>query len=162
MILRSRGFVALFVVAVGAASAGLDAALAAQAFSFKTSYHDVKRDPDAIWQTKDLSALTNGVTIYEYSLTTASGDWLISQIWTADCDAATCPTRLIKIAPNGRRTIVADEMMHQIIPPDDPKFSSLGSSKEQAAFAQHPFELSEDGKTLINGADTFQIKGGVQ
>ncbi len=127
MISRFGGFVALSVVAVGAASAGFDAAAAAQAFSFKNSYHDMKRDPDAIWAAKDLSPLKNGVTIYEYRLTTLSGDWLISQIWNADCDAATCPTRLIKIAPDGRRIIAADEMMHQIIPPDDPKFSGLSN-----------------------------------
>ena len=97
------------------------------------------------------------VTIYEYRLATPQGEWLISQIWNADCAAAICPTRLMQIAPGGQRTILVDDMMHQVIPPDDPGFSALATSRGQAAFAEHPFDLADDGKTLVNGDYKFQI-----
>jgi hypothetical protein len=130
-------------------------------FSYKTSYRNVTKDPDSIWSGLALSPTSNGtVTIHEYQLKTPQGDWLISQIWNEDCSSATCPTRLVQIARDGRRIVLVDDMMYQIIPPDDPRFSTTPKSKEQATFAQHPFSLSADGKTLINGDFTFAIGGG--
>jgi hypothetical protein len=137
-----------------------DPSHAAQSFSYKTSYRNVVKDPDHVWSDNELSPLSNGaVTIHEYQLRTPQGDLLISQIWNSDCSAATCPTRLVKIDAEGRRTVLVDDMMHQIIPTDDPRFSSLLSSKEEGAFAQRPFSLSDDGKTLVNGDYKFPIEG---
>lgn len=136
---------------------------AAQAFSYKTSYRHVAKDPDQVWSDNELSPLSNGaVTIHEYQLRTPQGDLLISQIWNSDCSAATCPTRLIKMDADGRRIVLVDDMMRQVIPPDDPRFSSLSKSKEQAAFAQRPFSLTDDGKTLVNGDYKFAIEGSKQ
>jgi hypothetical protein len=145
------------IVAISVVLAIMHGAAAAQTFTFETSYRDVKKDPDAIWVGKDLDPPPKGVvTIYEYRLSTPQDDWLISQIWNADCAAATCPTRLAQIAPGGQRTILIDDMMHQVIPPDDPRFSAVGN---QAAFAEHPFALADDGRTLVNGDYKFQIGG---
>lgn len=157
---RSRRLGTTRIVAIGVALAIVHSAAAAQSFTFKTSYHDVKKDPDAIWVGKDVDPPPKGVvTIYEYHLATPQGEWLISQIWNADCAAVTCPTRLAQIAPDGHRTIVVDDMMHQVIPPDDPRFSALTTSGDQAAFTEHPFALADDGKTLINGDYKFPIEG---
>ncbi len=128
-------------------------------FSYKISYRNVTSDPDGIWSGKDLSTLSNGtVTIHEYRLSTPQSEWLISQIWNADCSGATCPTRLVRIE-GGRRTVVVDDMMRQVIPPDDPRFAAMSRSRELAAFAQHPFSLSQDRKTLINGDYRFELGG---
>ena len=133
---------------------------AAQSFSYKTTYRNVAKDPDHVWVDNELSPLSSGaVTIHEYQLRTPQGDLLISQIWNSDCSAATCPTRLVKIDADGRRTVLVDDMMHQIIPPDDPRLSSLSRPKEGGAFAQQPFSLSDDGKTLVNGDYKFAIEG---
>ena len=148
------------IIALGAVLGIVHGAAAAQPFTFKTSYRDVKKDPDAIWVGKDLDPPPKGgVTIYEYRLATPQGEWLISQIWNVDCAAATCPTRLMQIAPGGQRTILVDDMMHQVIPPDDPRFSALATSEDQASFAEHPFALADDDKTLVNGDFKFQIGG---
>lgn len=153
---RIRGVIR--IVTIGAVLGIVHGAAAAQTFTFKTSYRDVKKDPEAIWVGKDLDPPPKGVvTIYEYRLATPQGEWLISQIWNADCAAAICPTRLMQIAPGGQRTILVDDMMHQVIPPDDPGFSALATSRGQAAFAEHPFDLADDGKTLVNGDYKFQI-----
>jgi len=148
------------LVAVVTSLALVDTAGAAEtAFSYKASYRNVTSDPDGIWSGKDLSPLSNGtVTIYEYRLSAPQGEWWISQIWNADCSDTTCPTRLVRISGDGR-TIVVDDMMRQVIPPDDPRFASISRSREQAAFAQHPFSFSQDGKTLINGDYRFQLGG---
>jgi hypothetical protein len=138
----------------------IHSAAAAQSFTFKTSYHDIKKDPDAIWVGKDIDPSPKGVvTIYEYRLATPQGEWLISQIWNADCAAATCPTRLVQIEPGGQRTILVDDMMHQVIPPDDPRFAAMATSGDQLAFAEHPFALADDGKTFVNGDYKYQIEG---
>jgi hypothetical protein len=50
-------------------------------------------------------------------------------------------------------------MMHQIVPPDDPRFATVAANKAQAEFARHPFVLSEEGKTLLNGDYKFPIEG---
>ena len=140
-----------------------DPSHAAQSFSYKTSYRNVAKDPDHVWSDNELSPLRNGVvTIHEYQLMTPRSDFLISQIWNSDCAAATCPTRLVKIDADGRRTVLVDDMMHQIIPPDDPRFSNLSKSKDQAAFAQRPFSLTDDGKFLVNGDYKFAIEGNKQ
>jgi hypothetical protein len=136
-----------------------DAAGAAEtSFSYKTSYRNVTKDPDGIWSANDLTASGNGhVSIYEYQLKTPGAEWLISQIWNDDCSDATCPTRLVSVTDDGRRRVLVDDMMHQVIPPDDPRFASMAKSKEQAAFAQHPFRLEGDNKTLVNGDYKFAI-----
>lgn len=151
------------ILAIAGALASVGGAEAAEPFSFAASYHDVVKDPDNIWSGKDLSPSPNGVvTIYEYRLTTPQGEFLISQIWNADCAVATCPTRLLEISRDGRRTLLVDDMMRQIIPPDDPRFAGTSVSKDQAVFAQHPFALSDDGKTLLNDDFKFAINGGAR
>jgi hypothetical protein len=152
-----------FVLPMAGALALAGPSHAAQSFSYKTSYRNVAKDPDHVWSDNELSPLSNGaVTIHEYQLRTPQGDFLISQIWNSDCSAATCPTRLIKIDAEGRRVVLVDDMMHQIIPPDDRRFSSLSTSKEQGAFAQRPFSLTDDGKTLVNGDFKFPFEGSKQ
>lgn len=127
-------------------------------FSYKASYRNVATDPDGIW-TGD--ALSGGpVTIHEYQLHTASGEFLISQIWNDDCAAATCPTRLLRIAPGGRRAVLIDDMMRQVIPPNDPRFAGLPANGPQVEFARNPFRLSDDGKTLLNGDFRFELGEG--
>ena len=158
---RSRRWAS--ILAIAGLLASVDGAEAVEPFSFATSYHDVAKDPDNVWSGKDLSPSPKGVvTIYEYRLTTPRGEYVISQIWNADCAVATCPTRLLEISRGGHRTLLVDDMMRQIIPPDDPRFAGMSVSKDQAAFAQHPFALSDDGKTLLNGDFKFAITGSVR
>ena len=146
-----------FLVSLGL---GTPAFAAEIPFTYKTSFRNVTKDPDNIWSGQDLAPTNKGtVTIHEYQLNTARGDWLVSQIWNADCSTGACPTRLVQLDRDGGREILVEEMMHQIIPPDDPRFAGVLTSKEQAAFAQHPFLLSPDGKTLINGDYRFPIAG---
>lgn len=148
-----------FVAPMAGALVLAGSSYAAQSFSYKTSYRNVAKDPDHVWADNELSPLGNGaVTIHEYQLRTPQGDFLISQIWNSECSAATCPTRLLKIDADGRRAVLVDDMMHQIIPPDDPRFSGLPQSKEQGSFARQPFSLSDDGKTLVNGDYKFSIQ----
>jgi hypothetical protein len=157
---RRRNLGITRIAAIGISLGIAHGAATAQSFTFKASFRDVKKDPDAIWVGKDFDPPLKGVvTIYEYRLTTPRGEWLISQIWNADCAAATCPTQLVQIATGGERKILVDDMMRQIIPPDDPRFSAIATSGDQAAFAEHPFALADDGKTLLNGDFKFQIGG---
>jgi hypothetical protein len=129
-------------------------------FAYKTSYRDVTKDPDGVWSGKDLAiGLKGSVTIHEYELRTPDGELLISQIWNDDCSSGSCPTRLLLIA-NGRRAVLLNDMMHQVVPQGDPQFAGVAASKATAQFAQHPFRLSGDGKTLINGDYKFPIDGG--
>ncbi|QND69589.1 hypothetical protein HB777_39040 (plasmid) [Mesorhizobium loti] len=129
-------------------------------FAYKISYRNIAKDPDGIWAGPALSPSPTGtVTIHEYTLKSAQGDWLISQIWNADCGSATCPTRLVRTSTDGKKTVVVDDMMHQVIPPDDPRFAALPKSDAQAAFAWAPFHLSSDGKELLNGDFRFEIGG---
>jgi hypothetical protein len=133
------------------------------AFAYKTTYRNVPSDPDKVWTGDSLSPNPRGtVTIHEYQLRTPAGEWLISQIWNDDCSSGTCPTRLVRIGAKGERQVVVDDMMHQIVPPSDPRFAGMSSSKEQADFARSPFSLSSDGKTLVNGDFKFPIDGGKQ
>lgn len=155
--MRSTLFGTLALVAVGITIA--DPSQAAEAsFSYKASHRNVAADPDGIW-TGD--ALSGGpVTIHEYQLRTASGEFLISQIWNDDCAAATCPTQLVRVEPGGRRAVLLDDMMRQVIPPNDPRFAGLPSNGPQADFARAPFRLSDDGKTLLNGDFRFELGEG--
>ncbi len=133
------------------------------AFSYKTSYRNVTSDPDKVWTGDALAPNPKGtVTIHEYQLRTPGGEWLISQIWNEDCSSGTCPTRLVRIAPSGERRVVVDDMMHQVVPPDDPRFAGMASNKTAAEFARRPFALSGNGKTLVNGDYKFQVDGSGQ
>jgi hypothetical protein len=145
------------------ASSGAPSLAGQAAFAYKASYWNVTKDPDNIWTGAALALNPKGtVTIHEYQLQTAQGEWLISQIWNEDCSSGTCPTRLVQVGPGGHRVIRVDDMMHQIVPPDDSRFAGTLTTKAQAEFAQHPFALSDDGKTLLNGDYKFDIAGGKQ
>jgi hypothetical protein len=131
------------------------------AFAYKTTYRNVKHDPDKVWTGDALAGGgPGGATIHEYELRSARGDLLVSQVWNDDCSSSTCPTRLVRIGPNGRRTVLVDDMMHQVIPPNDPRFAGLTKTGPAAAFAEHPFLLSADGKTLVNGDFKFEVGAG--
>jgi hypothetical protein len=146
------------ILAIGASP--VVAVAAETAFVYKTSYRNVAKDPDNIWIGDALAPNPKGtVSIHEYQLHAARGDWLISQIWNEDCSSGTCPTRLVRIGSDGRRVILVDDMMHQIVPPNDPRFSDSSATKAQTEFAQHPFLLSDNGKTLLNGDYKFEIAG---
>lgn len=129
-------------------------------FAFKTAYRNVSADPDRIWTDEAFSS--GKVSIFEYELSTPSGKLLVSQIWNDDCASSTCPTRLARIDASGRATVLVDDLMHQVIPPNDPRFAGLSASGPQAAFAAHPFQLSADGKTLMNGDFKFAIDEAMQ
>lgn len=149
------------LLAATALVGAVPAAAADAAFSYKTSYRNVTQDPDKVWTGDALAAGSSGtVTIHEYELRTPRGDFLISQIWNDDCTSGTCPTRLVRVAPHQQPTVLVDDMMHQILPPDDPRFAAMAADKAQAAFAQRPFALTDDGKTLVNGDFTFAIPEG--
>jgi len=129
-------------------------------FAYKTSYRNVEKDPDGIWTGNDLAIGPKGtVTIHEYVLRTPKGELIISQIWNEDCSSGTCPTRLVRIGADGRRTVLVSDLMHQIVPPDDPRFADLAANKSLTQFAQHPFVLSDDGMTLVNGDYKFATTG---
>lgn len=159
--MRTFRYLWTFGACILAIAASPVAAVAAEtAFVYKTSYRNVAKDPDNIWTGDALAPNPKGtVSIHEYQLHTTHGDWLISQIWNEDCSSGTCPTRLIQIGSDGRRVIVVDDMMHQIVPPNDPRFSGSSATKMQTEFAQHPFLLSDDGKTLLNGDYKFELAG---
>ena len=159
--LRRAAWRIMFALAISSALIAPGAAAAAQSFTFKTAYRDVAADPDGVWLGKDFAPTSKGVaTIYEYVLAIPNGQLLISQIWNADCAAATCPTRLVRIGADGRSRVIVDDMMRQVIPPDDPRFAGMRASKATAVFAEHPFALSDDGKTLLNGDYKFAIGEG--
>ena len=125
-------------------------------FTFKIAYRDVAADPDGIW---DASAFSAGkASLYEYELHAARGDLLVSQIWNRDCAAATCRTRLVRLEPGGRHAVLVDDMMRQVIPPNDPRYAALTENGPQGAFARRPFRLSADGASLINGDLRFSIR----
>jgi hypothetical protein len=127
-------------------------------FHYKTSYRNVTADPDRIWTGDAFAPGPSGtVTIHEYELRTSHADLLISQIWNGDCSSSTCPTRLVRLAPHKPPTVLVDDMMHQVVPPDDPRFATLAANRTSAAFARHPFLLGSDGETLVNGDFTFRI-----
>ncbi len=143
----------------GAASAAVAAGPDAD-FSFKVARRDIAADPDGIWKASDFSG--GRASLYEYELSAPGGAFLVSQIWNGDCAAATCPTRLVRLEPGGGHVLLVDDMMRQVIPANDPRFAGLAKTKTQAAFAQHPFRLSADGATLINGDFRFAIRGGTR
>lgn len=144
-------------LALACAASAAPARAADTNFTFKVAHRAVVADPDGIWGASAFSA--GKASLYEYELATTGGDLLLSQIWNGDCAAATCPTRLVRLEPGDRRVLLADDMMHQVIPPNDPRYDGLAKSGPQAAFAQHPFRLSADGGTLINGDFRFKFRG---
>jgi len=124
-------------------------------FSFKSARRDVTTDPDGIW-TGD--AFAGGkVSIFIYEIQSGASSLLVSQIWNEDCSSSTCPTRLVRLAPGGPCIVLVDDMMHQVVPPNDARSAGLPKSAEQAEYARHPFRLSEDGKKLRNGDFSFDI-----
>jgi hypothetical protein len=76
-----------------------------------------------------------------------------------DCSSGTGPTRLVRVGADGRRTVLVTDLMHQIVPPDDPRYADLAANKTLTQFAQHPFALSDDSMTLVNGDYKFPIAG---
>lgn len=144
-------------IAIGCLLVGASAMAADADFTFKAAYRDVSADPDGIW-TGD--ALSGGkVSIFAYELRTGAGDLMISQIWNDECASSTCPTRLVRRGFGGVNTVLVDDMMQQVIPPNDPRFANLSKTGPQAEFAKHPFRLSEDGRTLLNGDFKFVLDG---
>jgi len=147
----------LYVATLALAAALANTARASDGeFTFKVARRDVAADPDGIWNAGAFSA--GKVSLYEYELSTPGGDLIVSQIWNGDCAAAACPTRLVRIEPDGHHALLIDDMMRQVIPPNDPRFNGLPIREPQGAFAQHPFRLSADGATLINGDFRFSIR----
>ena len=145
------------LITVGAAPASA----ADAAFAYKTTYRNVTHDPDKVWADDALAGGgPGGATIHEYELRSAKGDLLVSQVWNDDCSSSTCPTRLVRLGAGGQRTVLVDDMMHQVIPPNDPRFAGLTKTGPAAAFAEHPFLLSADGKTLVNGDFKFEVGAG--
>ena len=129
-------------------------------FAYKTSYRNVAKDPDGIWTGNDLAIGPKGtVTINEYDLHTPKGELIVSQIWNEDCSSGTCPTGLGRVGADGRRTVLVTDLMHQIVPPDDPRYADLAANRTLTQFAQHPFALSDDSMTLVNGDYKFPIAG---
>jgi len=150
-----RTFLCVATLALAAALA-TTARAAGGEFTFKVGRRDVAADPDGIWKAGAFSA--GKASLYEYELLAPGGDLIVSQIWNGDCAAATCPTRLVRIEPDGHVVLLIDDMMQQVIPPNDPRFNGFPLKGPQAAFAQHPFRLSADGATLINGDFRFSIR----
>jgi hypothetical protein len=148
---------AVILALAGAASTAL---AGGTDFDFKVARRDVAADPDGIWKASEFSG--GRASLYEYELPAPGGALLVSQIWNGDCTAAACPTRLVRLEPGGRRILLVDDTMRQVIPPNDPRFNDLSRTTMQAAFAQHPFRLSADGATLINGDFRFSIHGGTR
>ncbi len=152
-----RTLICVVTLALACATSAAPARAADTNFTFKVAHRDVAADPDGIWGASAFSA--GKASIYEYELAATGGDLLLSQIWNGDCATATCPTRLVRLETGGRRVLLADDMMHQVIPPNDPRYEGLAKSGPQAAFAQNPFRLSADGATLINGDFRFKLRG---
>lgn len=124
-------------------------------FTFKSARRDVMTDPDGIWSG---DAFAGGkASIFTYEMRSGTGSLIVSQIWNDDCSSSVCPTMLVRLEPDGRRIVLVDDMMHQVVPPNDPRFAGLPKSAEQAAYERHPFRLSEDGKTLLNGDFSFDV-----
>ena len=160
---RSRGkesmrrtILCVVTLALAAASA-TTARAAGGEFVFKVARRNVAADPDGIWDARAFAA--GRASLYEYELSAPGGDLVVSQIWNGDCATTTCPTRLVRIEPDGHHVLLIDDMMRQVIPPNAPRFNGFPINGPQAAFAQHPFRLSADGATLINGDFRFSIRG---
>lgn len=124
-------------------------------FTFNSARRDVTADPDGIW-TGD--AFAGGkASIFNYEMRSGAGRLIVSQIWNEDCSSSVCPTRLVRLESDGRRIVLVDDMMHQVVPPNDPRFAGLPKSAEQAEYERHPFRLSQDGKKLLNDDFSFDI-----
>lgn len=124
-------------------------------FAFKSARRDVTTDPDGIWSG---DAFAGGkASIFSYEMRTDTGSLVVSQIWNEDCSSSVCPTKLVRLESDGRRIVLVDDMMHQVVPPNDPRFAGLPKSAQQAEFERHPFRISEDGKKLLSGDFSFDI-----
>ncbi|MGN6097932.1 MAG: hypothetical protein ACTHP8_17070 [Bosea sp. (in: a-proteobacteria)] len=131
------------------------AAAAEVNFTFKSARRDVMTDPDGIWSG---DAFAGGkASIFTYEIRSGTSSLIVSQIWNEDCSSSVCPTMLVRLEPGGRRIVLVDDMMHQVLPPNDPRFAGLPQSAEQAQYEHHPFRLSGDGKKLLNGDFSFDI-----
>jgi len=131
------------------------AGAAEENFTFNSARRDVTADPDGIW-TGD--AFAGGkASIFNYEMRSGTSSLIVSQIWNEDCSSSVCPTRLVRFESNGRHIVLVDDMMHQIVPPNDPRFAGLPKSAEQAEYERHPFRLSEDGKKLLNDDFSFDV-----
>lgn len=125
-------------------------------FTLESARRDISVDPDGIW-TSEAFARGNA-SIFNYEIRSGTGSLIVSQIWNEDCSSSVCPTRLVRLEPGGRRMVLVDDMMHQVVPPNDSRFAVSPKSAAQAEYARHPFRLSEDGKRLLNGDFSFDIQ----
>lgn len=140
---------------------GLNAisALAADTvFTFKAAQRNIRSDATGIWTGAALEG--ENISIFEYQLRDARGDFLVSQIWNDQCSSSTCPTKLVRVHGDGRRTILIEDMMRQIIPPQNNTADAVTGRAASQDYARHPFRLSADGKRLINGDFSFDFGGG--
>lgn len=152
-------------LAVAGLLPGTSAPAAEADFTFKVAYRHVSADPEGIWGLDALSSSKTGqVSIFEYELRRTTGSFLVSQIWNDDCTLKTCPTRLVWIPASGRITLLLEDMMYQVNPPNDPKFGGPPMTGPQVTFQQHPFRLSAGGTELINDDFKFHfpIERGMQ
>jgi len=121
----------------------------------------VTADPDKIWETDELEPWPGKetVTIQEYAAENAQGRWIISQVWGGGCSTDLCPTRLVLDTANGEPHVKLTDMLHQVIPPElaERLFTAQTRQNLSPAYLRHPFALSADGKTLINGNLSFKI-----
>lgn len=140
---------------------GLNAisALATEAvFTFKAAQRNIRSDATGIWTGAALEG--ENISIFEYQLRDAGGDFLVSQIWNDQCSPSTCPTKLVRVHSDGRRTVLIEDMMRQIIPPQNNIAGTVTGRAASQDYAHHPFRLSADGKRLINGEFSFDFGGG--
>lgn len=84
-------------------------------FSGSEVFHNARHDPSRIWNDTDMTAFgpnDRGATITEFRATTADGStWIVSQIKNAECSSHLCPTRLVREAADGGRSVYADDLM---------------------------------------------------
>lgn len=148
--LRSRIAFSLCCLLIGGAAEATEAS-----FTFNSARRDVTADPDGIWTGETFAG--GKASIFTYELRSGADSLIVSQIWNEECSSSVCPTRLVRFESGGRHIVLVDDMMHQVVPPNDPRFAGLPRSPEQARYERHPFRLSEDGKQLLNDDFSFDI-----
>lgn len=148
----------LIILAFAASIFAAPAQSADAAFTLKSALRNVKSDPSGIWSGAALDG--EKISIFEYQLSHAGGNFLVSQIWNDECAPATCPTKLLRLHRDGRRTVLIEDMMRQIIPPQNMAPGAAVPRISAQNYAHHPFRLSADGKRLINGDFSFDLSGG--
>jgi len=103
-------------------------------------FQSARHDPSRIWADADMTAFgpnDRGATITDFRATAADGStWIVSQIKNAECSAQLCPTRLVREAADGDRSIYADDLMQ------------IGG------------HFSLDGSTLTDGSGSFPVEPG--